>query len=194
MAERLTFDEIYTKSIKREGAKELLEWLHTTDFFTAPASTRFHECYDGGLAEHSVNVYYTLVPMAKAFGEAVDRETAAIISLLHDICKIGMYKIEMRNKKIDGVWEQVPFYTVDEDFCFGGHGSKSVFLIQKFMKLTDEEAVCINCHMGVENARWEVNDAFRQFPLAFLLHTADMASTIPALLETAVPKENKKEN
>lgn len=193
MADRLSFDAIFQKSIKREGATELLEWLHSTDFFDAPASTRFHESYSGGLQEHSVNVYYELVPLANAFGISINRETAAIISLLHDVCKIGMYKVEMRNKKIDGVWQQVPAYTIDEDFCFGGHGSKSVYLIQKHMQLTPEEAVAINCHMGVENGNWVVNDAFRAYPLAFLLHTADMASTIPALLPIVPTHKNEED-
>jgi hypothetical protein len=85
----------------------------------------------------------------------------------------------MRNRKNDfGQWEKYPVYTFKEDFAFGGHGSKSVYLIQKFMKLTDEEAVAINCHMGVENGNFAVNDAYRAYPLAFLVHTADMASTI----------------
>lgn len=190
MADRLSFDTIFQKSIKREGAVDLLEWLHSTDFFEAPASSRFHESHSGGLQEHSVNVYYELVPLANAFGINISRETAAIISLLHDVCKIGMYKVEMRNKKIDGAWQQVPTYIVDEDFCFGGHGSKSVYLIQQYMQLTPEEAVAINCHMGVENGNWAVNDAFRACPLAFLLHTADMASTIPGLL-SIVPKNEE---
>jgi HD superfamily phosphohydrolase YqeK len=125
-------------------------------------------------------VFNELVRLLKAYPEIkVSAETAAIVSLLHDVCKANCYKIEYRNKKNEhGQWIQVPVYTFNEDFSFGGHGSKSVYLIQKFMKLTDEEAVAINCHMGVENGNWTVNDAFRAYPLAFLVHTADMASTI----------------
>ena len=174
------FIELYSRYIKRPGALELLKWIENSDFFTAPASTRFHESYEGGLCEHSVHVFEELCRLAKAYPEVhVSYETAAIVSLLHDLCKIGCYKTELRNKKENGVWIQVPYYTFEEDFSFGGHGSKSVYLIQKYMKLTDEEATAINCHMGVENGNWTVNDAFRQYPLAFLLHTADMASTIP---------------
>ena len=176
----MTFEEIFRTHIKREGSSELLKWLKSTDFFTAPGSTRFHDSYAGGLADHSANVYHDLVRLLKAYPEIkVSAETAAIVSLLHDVCKANCYKVEMRNKKNEhGQWIQVPVYTFQEDFCFGGHGSKSVYLIQKFMKLTDEEAVAINCHMGVENGNWAVNDAFRAYPLAFLVHTADMASTI----------------
>jgi HD superfamily phosphohydrolase YqeK len=159
---------------------ELLKWLKSTDFFTAPGSTRFHDCHAGGLADHSAKVFNELVRLLKVFPEVkVSGETAAIVALLHDVCKANCYKVEMRNKKNEhGQWIQVPVYTFQEDFAFGGHGSKSVYLIQKFMKLTDEEAVCINCHMGVENGNWAVNDAFRAYPLAFLVHIADMASTI----------------
>jgi hypothetical protein len=180
------FIELYSQHVKRDGAEELLKWIENSDFFTAPASTRFHECYEGGLCEHSVRIFDELGRLLKAYPEVhTSYETAVIVSLLHDLCKIGCYKTELRNKKENGVWIQVPFYTFDEDFSFGGHGSKSVYLIQKYMKLTDEEATAINCHMGVENGNWAVNDAFRKFPLAFLLHTADVASTIPKLSEEA---------
>ena len=176
----MTFEDIYTTHIKREGSAELLKWLKSTDFFTAPGSTRFHDCYAGGLAEHSVRVFNELVRLLKAYPEIkVSAETAAIVTLLHDVCKANCYKVELRNKKNEhGQWIQVPVYTFSEDFCYGGHGSKSVYLIQKFMKLTDQEAVAINCHMGPENGNWVVNDAYRAYPLAILVHTADMASTI----------------
>lgn len=176
----MTFEEIYTSHIKRDGAAEFLRWLKSTDFFTAPGSTRFHDCHAGGLADHSANVFNELVRLLRAYPEIkVSAETAAIVALLHDVCKANCYKVELRNKKNEhGQWIQVPVYTFKEDFSFGGHGSKSVYLIQKFMKLTDEEAVAINCHMGVENGNWTVTDAFRAYPLAFLVHTADMASTI----------------
>lgn len=173
----MNFREIYSEYIEREGAKELLEWLESTDFFEAPASTKYHESYAGGLAEHSVNVFNELIRLLKAYPEVrATAETAAIITLLHDVCKANCYKTEFRNRKNErGQWEKYPAYTFKEDFVFGGHGSKSVYLIQKFMPLTDEEAVAINCHMGDDNSAF---DAFRAYPLAFLLHTADMASTI----------------
>lgn len=176
----MTFEEIFRTHIKREGATELLKWLKSTDFFTAPGSTRFHDCYAGGLADHSVKVFDEFLCLLKAYPEVkVSAETAAIVTLLHDVCKANCYKTELRNKKNErGQWIQVPVYTFQEDFSFGGHGSKSVYLIQKFMKLTDEEAVAINCHMGPENGNWAVSDAYRAYPLAFLVHTADMASTI----------------
>ena len=176
----MTFEEIYRTHIKREGSTEFLRWLKSTDFFTAPGSTRFHDSHAGGLAEHSAKVFNELIRLLKVYPEVkVSAETAAIVALLHDVCKANCYKIEYRNKKNErGQWIQVPVYTFQEDFAFGGHGSKSVYLITKFMDLTPEEAVAINCHMGVENGNWAVTDAFRAYPLAFLVHTADMASTI----------------
>lgn len=174
------FVELYSRYVKRDGAEELLKWIENSDFFIAPASTRYHEVYEGGLCEHSVRVFNELARLVKVYPEVkVSAETAIIVSLLHDLCKVGCYKIELRNKKENGVWVQVPFYTFDEDFSYGGHGSKSVYLIQKYMKLTDEEATAINCHMGPASGENSIFDAFRKYPLAFLLHTADMSSTIP---------------
>lgn len=174
---RHRFWEIYDEYIERDGADKLKEWLLSTDIATAPSSTRYHESYPGGWLDHSVNVWDQFIRLLKAYPEVkVTAETAAICALLHDICKLGCYKTELRNKKDEsGRWIQVPFYTFNEDFKFGGHGSKSVYLIQKFMPLTDAEAVAINCHMADTN---DCYDAFRAYPMAFLLHTADMASTI----------------
>ena len=175
------FTEIYSRYIKRDGADELFKWLESTDFFDAPASTRFHGNHKGGLCEHSVHVWEELVRLLKAYPEVkVSGETAAIVSLLHDLCKIGCYKTELRNQKVNGVWVQVPVYVFDEDFCFGGHGSKSVYLAQKFLNLTKEEAVAINCHMGFSDRSpgdYSLGNAYEAYPLAFLLHVADEAAT-----------------
>jgi hypothetical protein len=177
----MDFQEIFERDVKRNGSKFVLSWLNNTDFFRAPASTKYHDVHPGGLAAHSVKVYQELHRLLKAYPElTVSDETIAIVSLLHDVCKADCYKVEYRNRKNEetGMWEKYPAYTFKEDFCFGGHGSKSVYLIQQFMPLTYEEAVAINCHMGLTANDWSVSDAFRAYPLAFLLHTADMSSTI----------------
>lgn len=176
----MNFREIYQTYIERDGSKELFAWLESTDFFEAPASTRYHESFAGGLAEHSAKVFHELVRLLKAYPEIrVTAETAAIVALLHDLCKIGCYKIEYRNRKNEhGQWERYPCYTFKEDYAFGGHGSKSVYLIQRFMPLTEAEAVAVNCHMGATQSDYSVYDAYRQWPLAFLLHVADTAATI----------------
>ncbi len=176
------FYSIIADNIHRDGIHDFLVWLEQTDFFTAPASTRFHECYEGGLVEHSVKVYKHLKQLVEWYGIETTPETIAIVSLFHDVCKADCYKIEMRWRKNEfQQWEQYPTYKFEEDYAFGGHGSKSVYLVQNFMKLSPDEATAINCHMGVENGKWEILEAFRRNPLAFLLHTADMASTIPNL-------------
>jgi len=165
------FIEIYNANIKRDGADKLLEWLEKSDFFTAPASTKYHGAYEGGLCEHSINVFNRL--------ECQNQETRAICASLHDICKAKMYKQDTKNVKVNGVWEQQPYYTYDEKFPFG-HGEKSVFLIERFMKLTVEEAVAIRFHMGAyegEKAWNNVSSAFEKYPLAFHLHFADMQAT-----------------
>lgn len=175
------FINIYRKYIHRDGADMLLSWLEETSFFYDPASTRFHGAYEGGLCEHSVNVFEELVRLLKAYPEVTTTaETVAIVSLLHDVCKVGCYKQELRNKKVNGVWVQQPTYVFQEEFPFGGHGSKSVYLVQKYMTLTDEEAVAINCHMGAWDrtpSDYGVGNAYERYPLAWLLHVADESAT-----------------
>lgn len=174
------FQEIFHSFIHRPGADKLMIWLEKSDFFTAPASTRFHGAKEGGLCEHSIAVYKQLDKFVPLYDVEASCETLAIVSLLHDLCKVGCYKTEMRNRKQDGAWVQVPFYTFQEDLPYGGHGAKSVFLIERFMKLTTEEAVAINCHMGFADRTqndYSLGAAYEKYPLAWLLHVADEAAT-----------------
>ncbi len=184
---RERFLEICNAYIHREGSDKLLEYLlsKSSDFFTAPASTRFHGAYEGGLVEHSLNVYDCLRDyLARERVRSVYRldyedESIAIAALLHDLCKINCYKAGTRNVKDEnGIWQSVPTYEYDDRLPYG-HGEKSVYIITGFMKLTREEAFAIRYHMGfsgVEDKR-NVGDAFEQFPLAFALNTADMEAT-----------------
>ena len=181
------FISIYNEKIKREGADRLLDYLTSkSDFFNSPASTVFHLSCEGGLCEHSLNVYRCLCdyldrPRVKeTYGINVSEETAAICALLHDVCKADCYQISYRNKKNEatGVWEKVPFYEFRDRMPYG-HGEKSVYIISGFMKLTREEAFAIRYHMGfagTEDAR-NVGSAFELYPLAFALSTADMEAT-----------------
>lgn len=165
--------------IGRKGVNDLLSWLDGSDFYVAPASTRFHGNHPGGLLEHSLNVYDEFQRLRAAYPEIeISDETATIITLFHDLCKVNFYVPEKRNRKnAAGQWEQYDAYSISEKFCFGGHGSKSVFIIQNFMQLTAEEAVAINCHMGAYDNQ-NVGKSFEQFPVAFLLHMADQAASI----------------
>ena len=175
------FLEIYAQYITREGADNLLDWLLASDFFTAPASTKYHLSCEGGLCEHSVNAYERLHKLVEWEGMSFSPETIAICGLLHDICKTNFYKIEMRNAKNEyGEWVKVPYYTVDDQLPYG-HGEKSVYIISGFMRLSREEAMAIRWHMGgfddaAKSAFSPLPTAFKHFPLALLLHIADMQS------------------
>lgn len=181
------FIEIFKKEVKRDGADQLLDYLENkTDFFKAPASTKFHLNCEQGLVQHSVNVYFRLKELVENektdWTKNVSAESIAIIALLHDVCKANMYVVDYRNvKQPDGSWERVPYYTINEQLPYG-HGEKSVYIVNGFMRLTREEAMCINWHMGgfddrVKGGNMSIAGAFRQFPLAVLTHVADMTAT-----------------
>jgi HD superfamily phosphohydrolase YqeK len=180
MEPKQEFLEILDRTIKRDGAWDLSEWLANTDFFVAPASTRYHGAYEGGLVKHSLSVYHHLVKLCKVYECDASDESVAIVALFHDICKIGCYKTEMRWRKNKlNQWEQYPTYKFEEDFKYGGHGSKSVYLLQNFIALEPEEAVAINCHMGQWDSTTYSNPttAFETYKLAWLLHIADEAAS-----------------
>lgn len=181
------FITTYRALIKREGADKLLDYLlNKSDFFTAPASTRFHYDFEGGLCSHSLNVYYRLIKLLESeygenWKEEVSPESVAIVALLHDLCKTNYYKVSYRNVKKDGVWESQPYYTVEDELPYG-HGEKSVYIISGFMRLTREEAMAINWHMGgfddrVRGGSFTVGQAFYKYPLAALTHSADFLAT-----------------
>ena len=185
------FIKIFKEEIRREGADTLLRWIESTDFFEAPASTRFHSSRSGGLVEHSINVYERLHtqilfgiehPQYGRQGMDFEHESIAICGLLHDICKANFYKVEMRNRKNEaGQWEQYPFYVVDDQLPYG-HGEKSVYIVSGFMKLTREEAFAIRWHMGsfdesVKGGSYSMGAAWEKFPLAVMLHIADLQAT-----------------
>ncbi len=187
-AKKEEFLSIYRENITRKGADKLLEYLLSdeSDFFTAPASTRYHGAYAGGLLSHSLNVYHNLKAyLARERCSEVyhmpeySDESIAISALLHDICKMNFYTVDYRNAKNEqGVWEKVPFYKIDDRLPYG-HGEKSVFLIQFFMHLRKEEAMAIRWHMGFsgpEDAN-TIGRALEMYPLAFALHVADMEAT-----------------
>lgn len=188
LAMKEKFLSIYREFITRSGADALLNWLENTDFFEAPASTRFHLACPGGLVTHSVHVYEWLLALCNAETQRSmnftmpSLETIAICGLLHDICKTNFYGVEMRNRKnTAGQWEQVPFYTVRDQLPYG-HGEKSVYMISGFIRLSREEAMAIRWHMGFSDNEFKaggygVGNAFERFPLALLTHLADLQAT-----------------
>lgn len=177
---------------KRAGIDKLIEHIRKkTDFYKAPASTRFHGAYEGGLLQHSVNVYHHLNMLAELYSanfllrDGIYNGSVAICSLLHDICKADFYGTEYRNKKNEqGVWERVPVYVVQDGFPVG-HGEKSVILLQRFIELRDDEILAIRWHMGGfdDAARGgfgssnALSAAMEKSNLAVLLHMADLAAT-----------------
>lgn len=170
------------RSINRDGIEDVIAFLEKTDFFTAPASTRFHGDYEGGLAEHSLKVYEILDKKIKSglIDINVNEDTIKIVALLHDICKCNFYKVDYRNaKNAHGDWEKVPYYTVDDTIPYG-HGEKSVMMITEFMKLTNEEKYAIRWHMGFTEPKEQystIGVAYKKYPLALMLFEADLEAT-----------------
>lgn len=180
------FLNIYKTYIKREGADKLLAFLESSDFFYAPASTRYHSAFEGGLCSHSVNVYKRLLfNVENEFGEDWENyyshETLAICSLLHDLCKVHYYKKDYRNVKENDKWVKKECFVREEVLPYG-HGEKSVYILHSFIKLTREEAVAINWHMGgfdsrVKGGDGSISEAYEKFPLAIMLHVSDIEAT-----------------
>ena len=187
MTNKERFIEIFKSKIHREGASALLDYLCSehSDFFTAPASTRYHGAYEGGLLEHSLNVYDCLCDqlarqrVKEQYGISYSEESIAIVALLHDLCKVNFYKVSMRNVKDEtGHWVSAPYYTIEDTLPYG-HGEKSVYIISGYMRLTRDEAFAIRFHMGFsgpEDAN-QVGRALEMFPLGSFLFMADMEAS-----------------
>lgn len=170
------------RTVKREGIEDLIKFIESTDFFTAPASTRFHGNHAGGLVEHSMKVYEILQEKVKNAPILLNtsEDTLKIVPLLHDICKANFYKIDYKNaKNALGVWEKVPYYTIDDTIPYG-HGEKSVMMITEYIKLTPEEKYAIRWHMGYTEPKELYNSigtAYTKYPIALLTHEADLEAT-----------------
>lgn len=176
-------------STRRPGIENLIQWLDNSDFKVAPASTRYHSNYEGGLLKHSLNVYEECLrqgDLIRLFN--IPKETVIIAALLHDICKVNYYKMEMRNVKKNGAWVQEPYYTVEDMFPMG-HGEKSIIIAQQYIQLTEVEIAMIRNHMGgfVDTSYFSSSDLFNKYPESLLLHMADMRATYilesPGMLE-----------
>jgi len=173
------------KKTGRKGIDELCDWLENeTDFFTAPASTKGHGGFEGGLVLHSLNVYKLLKNFTKQI-EDVKEESLIIVGLLHDLCKANFYKKTVKNVKIPGEkrWVEEEGYVIEDSFPMG-HGEKSLFLAQRYIDLTDEEAMSIRWHMsGYDDAARSYaggmaqSAAFERYPLAVSCAIADMYTT-----------------
>lgn len=185
MEEKIKEFEAALLVTKREGMDRLLEFIRKSDFYTAPASTRFHSCHESGLLEHSLNVFHALTAK-KTTGiwqeklKDVAYESLAICALLHDLCKTYFYTTDYRNKKNEqGIWERVPYYTIDDKIPYG-HGEKSVMMIEEYIKLLSVERYAIRWHMGWTEPKENYNalgTAMEKYPLILALHEADLEAT-----------------
>ncbi|MGI6498756.1 MAG: HD domain-containing protein [Oscillospiraceae bacterium] len=186
MTAKEEFCAIYRELIQRPGSDALLDYLeHKSDFFTAPASAKYHNAFSGGLLAHSLNVYHCLKSylerprVRELYQLEFPPESIAIAALLHDVCKINCYIPGTRNVKgPDGKWSAVPTFFYEDTLPYG-HGEKSVYIITGFMRLTRDEAFAIRWHMGFsgpEDTR-TIGRALSQYPLAFALSTADMEAS-----------------
>lgn len=185
--------------VKRDGMQELMNWLEESDFFDAPASTKYHGSFPGGLAEHSINVYNALVFHYENIKDSefslppIDEESLIIVGVLHDVCKVNTYTQTWKNQKVYNErgskedaggkydWETLPGYD-RKPLLAMGHAAKSVFILQQFIKLRVDEAQAIFWHMGaydlsLYNSMNELSQAYNENLLAFLLHQADMTCT-----------------
>ena len=180
---RAYFDKMVKGCIHRDGINDLMAWLSGTDFYDAPASTKYHLNRKGGLVDHSCHVFDRLESLCVAESCANehfqwDIESAAIVGLFHDLCKVNYYTLEMRDKKIDGKWQKVPLYEIREGFPLG-HGEKSLYIVSGFLKLKEEEALAIRWHMGpwMEKDFRTMQLAMQKYPLVVLTQTADLMAT-----------------
>lgn len=185
------------RSIKREGAAidSLLDMLETSDFFYAPASTKYHGSYPGGLCEHCLDTYKELKCLVENFPKYFyESDSIKILGLFHDIAKINLYKKDIRNKKFyhengskfdnlglfDWVSEEV--YSIDHDkkFVYGNHEQTCEFLVRQYFPLTLEESVALLHHhggMSWDSTQTDLSEIYNKYPMALLLHTADMLAT-----------------
>lgn len=168
--------KLLREAVKEYGCDEFFPWkeLLATDFFVAPASTKYHGAYAGGLFDHSMNVanvlcYLTGAEMAEPW---MRPESPFLVGIFHDLTKIGKYAV---NDTGDGFkWSPATDRPI-----YGGHGAESVIRVQQLIQLTVEESLCIRFHMGAyEKDDWEAFDrAIKQYPNVLWTHTADMIAS-----------------
>jgi len=189
---KTAFDKLITGAILMQYEKEdvgircaerFIKYLHGTDFYTAPGSIMYHDAEPTGLLRHSLRTYNNIIDLLELPKfSTVDKVEAYIAALIHDLCKIGIYKPYMRNVKNDetGVWEKVPSFKREDTAIPFGHGTTSMFMAQKFFKLTMEQALAIRWHMGrwnsCEKEAPELCIASAKYPMVHLLQYADQLS------------------
>jgi len=154
-------------SVKRDGMKELISFIEDSGFFTAPAATKHHSNYEGGLAQHSWNVYIHFVKNIEKLKIKLSDDSIILCSLLHDLCKVDMFEYDYAKK----------IFIVNDKFPIG-HGGKSIFLAERFIRLTNEETCIIRWHMGKFDLSPQTYKSYatalKMYPAVSALHRADV--------------------
>lgn len=188
-AQAKLFKDLALQFIHRRGISDLLTFLEETDFFIAPASTKYHGAYIGGLLDHSLEVHCQMMKLANLYnyetGKEDNQESLAIVSLFHDVCKINNYVLDTKKVKneVTGEWSTQSYWKFDEAHNkFGAHGAQSLYYLQNFIKLKEEEAQAIYHHMGCwDMSKYDnISVVYENNKLAWLLHVADEAATFIA--------------
>lgn len=182
---KFVFETEAKTAIHRKGLSDLLDWLASTDFYTAPCSGRYHGSYEGALVEHSLNVYQEFWKLAPMYGfdarNSEHLESSALVCLFHDLCKTNFYEPYIRNVKNPdtGIWEQVEEYRAKGNQPLASHGACSAYRVMQYINLTEEEYSAILHHMGAWDKSQYSNpgEVYAQNKLAWLLHVADEAAT-----------------
>lgn len=176
----------FLSQVDREGIPDLVKYLEESDFFTAPGSTKYHNAYPGGLVEHSLLVCTHAMRLASIYlPDPKHHESIVLTSLTHDLCKINMYSQKshmVKNEGTGGIWTPERYYIIEDQFPYG-HGEKSVLILQRFLKLTNDEIMAVRWHMGgfddvagTYAGGMQLRSAAETYPLVILLHMADLAS------------------
>lgn len=176
------------RDIHRSGMDNLINYLLSSDYFTAPASTKYHSNIPGGLAFHSLNVRNLLFEKNKQFNLGISEESINITGLLHDFCKVGFYTTGRRwSKDSHGTWKSYETYLCKDNFPIG-HGEKSVIMLQKYIQLTDIEIMMIRWHMGTSEEFCNIRSYFNaanKYPQIVIMQTSDFEAS--QLLEEITP-------
>jgi len=172
---------------ERGDAIGFVDFLLSSDFFTAPSSTKFHAAFSGGLFLHSWGVYKRLQMLLKRSPEEfkeLGSDTIFLVSIFHDLCKVGMYEIQMKWQKPDGRWKEVEVWG-HNDMVPLGHGEKSLYMLQNYIQVTPEEACAIRWHTNRHETGTHffyptgasLSEAIEKFPLTKYIHLADLYQT-----------------
>jgi len=172
------------KGLTEDRIQRLVKWLESQDFFSAPASTKYHDAFPGGLLYHSLRAYNEILTLMKSERFPVNPDSAILVALVHDWCKICFYEPYQKNVKDEetGTWHKETAYRVNQTGIPLGHGVSSMFLASKFFNLTPEESLAIRWHMGnyrvCEAESSELCTANEKVPLVLLLQFADQLACV----------------